>query len=64
MLTSLRTWARRLRQDVEVLRFAARDQRMPFAAKLTAAVMAAHALSRIGLIPRLYSRASASSTIC
>ncbi|HEV7255205.1 MAG TPA: YkvA family protein [Mesorhizobium sp.] len=51
MLTSLKAWARRLRQDVVALWIAARDKRTPFAAKLVAAGVAAYALSPIDLIP-------------
>ena len=48
---SLRTWAGRLRRDVAVLGLAARDPRVPIAAKALALVIGAYALSPIDLIP-------------
>jgi len=51
MLTSLKAWAQRLKEDVVALWLAARDPRTPFAAKLAAAAVAAYALSPIDLIP-------------
>lgn len=48
---SLRTWADRLRRDVVVLVLAARDPRVPIAAKALAFLIAAYALSPIDLIP-------------
>ena len=47
----LRHWARGLKRDVVALWLAAGDARVPFAAKLVAAVTAAYALSPIDLIP-------------
>ena len=45
------TWARELKRDVVALCLAARDPRVPWPAKLIAAVVAAYALSPIDLIP-------------
>ena len=50
-LTRLRTWARSLKREVVALWLAARDPRVPWAAKLVAAAVAAYALSPIDLIP-------------
>src|SRR5688572_22854006 len=47
----LRQWARRLRIDAHALYLAARDPRVPVAAKLVAAAVAAYAFSPIDLIP-------------
>lgn len=47
----LRDWARRLKRDVVALWLAARDPRVPLAAKLLAGAVAAYALSPIDLIP-------------
>jgi uncharacterized membrane protein YkvA (DUF1232 family) len=47
----LRHWARRMKREVIALHLAARDPRVPFAAKLLAAAVAAYALSPIDLIP-------------
>jgi uncharacterized membrane protein YkvA (DUF1232 family) len=49
--TRLRDWAARLRIDILALYLAARDPRVPLAAKLVAAAVAAYALSPIDLIP-------------
>jgi uncharacterized membrane protein YkvA (DUF1232 family) len=50
-VTRLRQLARRLRQDVAALWLAARDPRVPWAAKLLAGAVASYALSPIDLIP-------------
>ena len=50
-VSRLRDWARRLKRDVVALWLAARDQRVPLAAKLVAGATAAYALSPIDLIP-------------
>lgn len=47
----LRQWARRLRIDAHALYLAARDPRVPVAAKLVAAAVAAYAFSPVDLIP-------------
>ena len=44
-------WARAIKSDVIALTLAARDPRVPWAAKLVAAMVAAYALSPIDLIP-------------
>ena len=44
-------WARAIKSDVIALTLAARDPRVPLAAKLAAAAIAAYALSPIDLIP-------------
>lgn len=44
-------WARRVKRDVVALWIAARDPRTPWPAKVTAAAVAAYALSPIDLIP-------------
>ena len=51
MLDRLRGWARALKREVLVLWLAARDPRVPLAAKLLAGLVAAYALSPIDLIP-------------
>jgi uncharacterized membrane protein YkvA (DUF1232 family) len=50
-LARARGWARGIRRDVVALWLAARDPRVPWAAKLVAGVVAAYALSPIDLIP-------------
>ncbi|GGC55066.1 membrane protein [Siccirubricoccus deserti] len=50
-LARARGWARGIRRDVGALWLAARDPRVPWAAKLVAAAVAAYALSPIDLIP-------------
>jgi uncharacterized membrane protein YkvA (DUF1232 family) len=50
-LHQLRQWARSLKRDVVALYLAARDPRVPWYAKVVAAVVAAYALSPIDLIP-------------
>jgi uncharacterized membrane protein YkvA (DUF1232 family) len=50
-LARARGWARGIRRDVVALWLAARDPRVPWAAKLVAAAVAAYALSPIDLIP-------------
>lgn len=50
-IDSLRATAKRLRRDVHALGLACRDPRIPWYAKLTAAVVVAYALSPIDLIP-------------
>ena len=52
MFRRLKAWAGRLKRDVLVLWLAARDPRVPWAAKALAAMAAAYALSPIDLIPR------------
>ena len=47
----LKGWARSVRRDVVALWLAARDPRVPWGAKLAAALVAAYALSPIDLIP-------------
>jgi len=47
----LREWARLLKRDVVALWLAARDPRVPLAAKILAGFVAAYALSPIDLIP-------------
>ncbi|NJO36058.1 MAG: DUF1232 domain-containing protein [Rhodospirillales bacterium] len=51
MLTRLKGWARAIKRDVLALYLAARDPRVPWYAKVTAACVAAYALSPIDLIP-------------
>jgi uncharacterized membrane protein YkvA (DUF1232 family) len=50
-LASLKCWAQGITRDVVALWIAARDPRVPFAAKLAAGLVAAYALSPIDLIP-------------
>lgn len=50
-LPALRGWAKVLKRDVIALWIAARDPRVPLAAKLVAGLVAAYALSPIDLIP-------------
>lgn len=47
----LQSWARRLKRDVVALWLASRDSRTPLWATVTAAFIAAYALSPIDLIP-------------
>lgn len=47
----LKDWARALKRDVTALWLAARDPRVPLAAKIVAGVIAAYALSPVDLIP-------------
>jgi len=51
MFTELRRWARAIKRDAVALWIAARDPRVPWYAKATAAAVAAYALSPIDLIP-------------
>jgi uncharacterized membrane protein YkvA (DUF1232 family) len=51
IIESARTWARNIKRDVVALWIAARDTRVPFHVKLSAAAVAAYALSPIDLIP-------------
>lgn len=51
VLQRLKGWARTLKRDPVALWLAARDPRVPRAAKLVAAAVAAYALSPIDLIP-------------
>lgn len=51
LLARLRTWARRMKRDVAVLWFAARDPRTPTSVRLLALAVTAYALSPIDLIP-------------
>lgn len=50
-MTRLKDWARSLKRDVVALWLAARDPRVPWYAKMTAAAVAGYALSPIDLIP-------------
>lgn len=50
-LQDLKAWARRIKRNVVALWLAARDPRVPMAAKVVAAIVAAYALSPIDLIP-------------
>jgi len=50
-LARLRGWARSMKRDIHALYLAARDPRVPWYAKATAACVAAYALSPIDLIP-------------
>jgi uncharacterized membrane protein YkvA (DUF1232 family) len=50
-IARLRTWAKDLKRDVVALWLAARDDRVPWPAKVLAALVAAYALSPIDLIP-------------
>ncbi len=50
-LDDVKAWARAIKRDVVALWIAARDGRTPTAAKVTAAAVAAYALSPIDLIP-------------
>jgi uncharacterized membrane protein YkvA (DUF1232 family) len=47
----LRRWARALRRDIGALWLAARDPRVPAAARLVAAAVVAYAVSPVDLIP-------------
>lgn len=49
--TSLKKWAKSLKQQVLVVYFAARDPRTPWPVRLLALAVAAYALSPIDLIP-------------
>jgi uncharacterized membrane protein YkvA (DUF1232 family) len=51
MIARLRAFAAALKHDVVALWIAARDRRVPWAAKAVAAAVAAYALSPIDLIP-------------
>lgn len=51
MLERINHRARRLKRDIVVLSFAARDPRTPWLAKVIAACVAAYALNPIDLIP-------------
>lgn len=51
MLARLRGWAGAIKRKVGLLWLAARDPRVPLAAKLVAGLVAAYALSPIDLIP-------------
>jgi uncharacterized membrane protein YkvA (DUF1232 family) len=50
-LARLRRWARAVKRDLLALHLAARDPRVPWHAKLVAALVAAYAFSPIDLIP-------------
>lgn len=50
-LSTLRRWAKGLKQQTLVVYFAARDPRTPWAVRLLALLVAAYALSPIDLIP-------------
>lgn len=47
----IRAWARDIKRDVVALWLAARDPRVPVAAKIVSGIVAAYALSPIDLIP-------------
>lgn len=49
--SSLRAWAKQLKQHTLLVYFAARDPRTPWAVRLLALLVAAYALSPIDLIP-------------
>lgn len=51
VLTEWRTWARRLKREAYALYLAYRDPRVPWPARLVAALVAAYAFSPIDLIP-------------
>ena len=51
MLQNWKTWARAIKRDAHALYFAARDPRVPWAAKALALAVAAYAFSPIDLIP-------------
>ena len=51
MLTSLKTWARRIKRDGVMLWFACRDPRTPWWLKALAFFVVAYALSPIDLVP-------------
>jgi uncharacterized membrane protein YkvA (DUF1232 family) len=51
VLQRARQWAREIKRDVVAIWIAARDPRVPWYAKLLAAVVAGYALSPIDLIP-------------
>jgi len=50
-LSSLRKWAKELKQQTLIVYFAARDPRTPWLVRLLALLVAAYALSPIDLIP-------------
>lgn len=50
-LARAKNWARRIKQDVVAVYFAARDPRTPWLVRVLALVVAAYALSPIDLIP-------------
>ena len=51
LLVQLKNWARTIKRDLLALYSAARDDRVPWVAKLIAGVIAAYAFSPIDLIP-------------
>jgi uncharacterized membrane protein YkvA (DUF1232 family) len=51
MLARLRSWARRLKQEIYALALACRDPRVPWYARLLGACVVAYAFSPIDLIP-------------
>ncbi len=51
MFETLRTWARRIKRELAVVYFAARDPRTPWLPKALGIAVAAYALSPIDLIP-------------
>jgi len=51
MMSSLKSWARTLKQHTLTVYFAARDPRTPLLVRLLALLVAAYALSPIDLIP-------------
>ncbi|WP_316570114.1 YkvA family protein [Neobacillus sp. YIM B06451] len=50
-MQKLKQWARQLKKQIMILYYAVRDPRMPWYARLVAAMVAAYALSPIDLIP-------------
>lgn len=50
-LDRLKGWARAVKRDIVALWLAARDERVPWHAKVVAAAVAAYALSPIDLVP-------------
>ncbi|WP_053365100.1 YkvA family protein [Bacillus sp. FJAT-27245] len=50
-MQKIKQWARQLKKQIMILYFAVQDPRMPWHAKLVAAMVAAYALSPIDLIP-------------
>ena len=51
MLTRLKRWARRLKQEIHALALACRDPRVPWYARLLAVCVVSYAFSPIDLIP-------------
>lgn len=51
MMNRLKNWAKLIKRDIMALYLAAKDSRVPWYAKVLAAMVAAYALSPIDLIP-------------